>query len=410
MMHAPNHLAQSPAAKAGMETITICFPLAGDTIGGSHVSLRGLIQDLDPARFRIIVVPEVPDGKIATFFEKFEQIADPARPAVSFVPNERFNLAKFGSTIAGAPLRMSFLRKQDVDIVHTNDGRTHATWAVPARLAGAALLWHHRGDPGALGLRLLAPALASKVLTVSRFSLPKAKIWSAAHKADVVFSPFDTSLTANREAARRQVITKADLPDDALILGYFGSIIDRKRPLLFVDTVAELRRRITRPVYGLIFGEAESPAMEQSLQKHIIRSGMQDHIRMMGYCTPGHEWIAGCDQLIVPAVGEPLGRTLVEAMLVRTPVVATRSGGNPEALFDDAGYLVEPESPVALADGVMESLSNPAQTAAMVDRAERSSRERFSRQRHVTSVINVYEELVRLRRRPRAKTEFWPKG
>lgn len=410
MTKPPDRLAPSDDTGAGIAPVTICFPFAGDSIGGSHVSLRGLIEDLDPERFRVLVVPEVPDGRIATFFEGFQQTANPARPARPFVPNERFNLAKFGSTFAGMPARVSLLREQGVDIVHTNDGRTHATWAVAAKLAGAELLWHHRGDPEAMGLRLLAPLLATRVLTVSRFSLPTGRIWSAAHKADVVFSPFDTCVTADRAAARRQIIGKAGLPDDALILGYFGSIIARKRPLLFVDAIAELRRWMTRPVYGVIFGEAELPEMEQVLQAHIAQSGMGDAIRLMGYCTPGHEWIAGCDQLIVPAVGEPLGRTLVEAMLVRTPVVATRSGGNPEALADNVGCLVEPESPAALAVGVMELLANPRETALMVGRAEISARERFSKSRHVASVTRVYEELTRSRKRPRIKTGIWPKG
>ncbi|WP_435418768.1 glycosyltransferase family 4 protein [Parerythrobacter aurantius] len=403
-MPSTEHLLASSGAKSGVAPTTVCYPLSGDSIGGSHHSLRGLVEDIDPARFRILIVPEVPDGKIAAFFAGFEQIPDPARPESSFIPNEKFNPAKFASTFAGLPQRVAMLREQGVDIVHTNDGRSHATWALAARLAGAPLLWHHRGDPGAMGLRFLAPILASRVLTVSKFSLPTGGIFSAAHKAEVVFSPFDTSLTADRVAARRQIIVAAALPENALILGYFGSFIDRKRPLLFVDAVKELRRHQARPVYGLMFGEAEQPEMAQSLQTHIHRSGMGQTIRLMGYRTPGHEWIAGCDVLIVPATGEPLGRTLVEAMLVRTPVVATRSGGNPEALANDTGCLVDPESPEALASGVLKLLADPIETNRMIDRAEQSARERFSKKRHVASVTRVYEELTQCRPTRRVRT------
>jgi glycosyltransferase involved in cell wall biosynthesis len=66
-------------------------------------------------------------------------------------------------------------------------------------------------------------------------------------------------------------------------------------------------------------------------------------VKLMGYRSPGPFWIAACDQLVVPAVGEPFGRTLVEAMLVGTPVVAARSGGNMEALEGGMGLLVEPD-------------------------------------------------------------------
>ncbi|WP_338240831.1 glycosyltransferase family 4 protein [Aurantiacibacter hainanensis] len=375
--------------------ITICYPFAGDGIGGSHFSLRGLLNNLDPARYRVLIVPEVPNGKIATHFSGFEQIADPARRAVPFTPGEKFNSAKFFSTFSGIPARARFLREQGVDIVHSNDGRTHAVWALAARLAGARFLWHHRADPDALGLRLLAPLAASKVLTVSQFSLPKKQIWSAADKAEVVFSPFDTSIQADRGEARRRILDQAGLPENALVLGYFGSFVPRKRPLLFVDVIAELRSRHDRPIYGLMFGEAKIPEWDRRLRKHISDKGMEDAVRLMGFQSPGHEWIAGCDQLVVPAVSEPLGRTLVEAMLVGTPVVATRSGGNVEALAGECGLLVEAENAAALADGVEAVVDDPAATRKMVEHASISARERFSEARHAETIRRVYTELLK---------------
>ena len=374
--------------------ITICYPFAGDAIGGSHFSVRGLLKNLDPARYRILIVPEIPDGKIAAHFADFEQVEDPASGGVPFTPGEKFNSAKFFSTFAGIPARVRFLQEHGVEIVHSNDGRTHAVWSLAARLAGARLVWHHRADPDALGLRWLAPLVASKVLTVSRFSLPKKRLWSAADKAEVVFSPFDTSIQADRGEARKQVLDHAQLPEDALVLGYFGSFVPRKRPLLFVDVIAVLRARHDRPIYGLMFGEAKVPEMDEALRAHIGARGMEDAVRVMGFQSPGYRWIAGCDQLIVPAVSEPLGRTLVEAMLVGTPVVATRSGGNVEALADRCGLLVEPEDAAALADGVEAVLQDPDSTRQMVSHAAQSARQRFSEARHAQSIVRVYDELL----------------
>ncbi len=386
--------AEDFSAKQSVRT-TICYPFAGDSIGGSHISLLGLLERLDPAQFRIVIVPEVPNGKIAKHFGAFEQITDPASPVTSFTPGEAFSARKFLRTLTGVSPRAKFLREQGIDIVHTNDGRTHATWAMAARMAGLPLIWHHRADPTAMGLRLLAPALATRVLTVSSFSLPKAKFWTAAHKAQVVHSPFDTSITVNRDEARAQLLREEGLPDDALLLGFFGSFVPRKRPLLFVDSIAELRKRLERPVFGLMFGEAKVPEMDTKLRDHIAATDMQNAVRIMGFKSPGYSWIGACDQLIVPAVGEPLGRTLVEAMLVGTPVVATRSGGNPEALKDGTGVLVEPENAGALATGVESLLANPDDAARMVESAMPSARDRFSMERHVSSVMQVYDELGR---------------
>src|SRR3546814_18022838 len=81
----------------------------------------------------------------------------------------------------------------------------------------------------------------------------------------------------------------------------------------------------------------------------------------MGWRTPGVRWIAACDMLMVPAIDEPFGRTLIEAMLVGTPIVATRSGGNIDALRDgDIGQLVQPESASALDAACQRYCDSPA--------------------------------------------------
>lgn len=383
----------TPADAAEDRRLRICFPFSGDSIGGSHISVRGLMEHLDPTLYRPVVVTEVPGGMIANFFAGHERMDDPAAQSLlvpgPFVPGEAFTLRKFGRTLAGVLPRMRFLRRHRIDIVHVNDGRSSANWALAARLAGAKLIWHHRGDPKALGLRLLAPALAHRVLAVSSFALPPQGVWSARDRASVVHSPFDTSLEVDRIKAREALIRELGVTPDTLLLGYFGAFVPRKRPLLFVDMIARLRKAGGRPVIGLMFGEARLPAMDAALRKRIADKGAGNRVKLMGYRTPGPFWIAACDQLVVPAVGEPFGRTLVEAMLVGTPIVAARSGGNIEALEGGAGILVEPDDAEALARAC-EGLGDarPMALAAQAD-----ARRRFSEATHAAQVSAIYEAL-----------------
>ena len=372
--------------------LRICFPFSGDSLGGSHVSVRGLLLHLDPARYRAIVVPEVPGGRIAQHFTGQEQISDPGARGL-FVPGEAFTPRKFARALLGLWPRMRFLRRHRIAIVHVNDGRTCANWALPARLAGAKLVWHHRGDPHALGLRWLAPLLAHRVLAVSAFALPPPGRWSARRKALVVHSPFDTDLAVDRAAARAALVQELDIAPDALILGFFGAFVPRKRPLLFVDLVARLRATLDRPVVGLMFGEARVPAMEVTLRHRIGHHGVGDRLRLMGHRTPGPFWIAACDQLVVPAVGEPFGRTLVEAMLVGTPVVAARSGGNVEALDGGIGVLVPPDDLSALAQACGRLGADTVAAAAMAQRAGAAARRRFSQAAHAMQVSEIYAQL-----------------
>jgi glycosyltransferase involved in cell wall biosynthesis len=372
--------------------LRLCFPFSGDTVGGSHISVKGLLSRLDPDRYQVVVVPEVPAGRISRLFADHEQLHDPGSTDL-FVPGEAFNARKFARTMLGLWPRVRFLRRHRIDIVHVNDGRTNANWALAARLAGAKLVWHHRGDPDALGLRFLAPLLANQVLAVSSFALPAPGRWSARNKAAVVHSPFDTQVRVDRAKAREELVRELEVSPDTMILGFFGSFVPRKRPLLFVDMIAELRERLDRPVIGVMFGEAVAPAMDLDLRRRIDHKRLRDRVKLMGYRTPGSIWIAACDQLVVPAVREPFGRTLVEAMLVGTPIVAARSGGNIEALRGDIGVLVAPDDAVALAEGCMGLIRDPVAAAAMARRAQADARLRFSDAAHSRSVAEIYERL-----------------
>lgn len=375
---------------------TICFPFTGDSVGGSHISVLGLLKRLDRSRYRVIVVPQYPDGAIARLFARHEIEVATDLHWRDFAPGEPFTPVKFIHALSSILPLARFLRRHRVDIVHSNDGRTHATWGPAARLAGARLLWHHRGDPTALGVRLVAPFIADRVVAVSEFALPKARFWRSVQKAEVVHSPFDTGLSVDRSIARDTLLKETGLPADSLIIGYFGNFIARKRPLLFIDAIARLRELLPeRPVFGLMFGASESLAMTRAVNDRIAAWGAVDWVLPMGWKTPGAFWIAACDQLLVPAVSEPFGRTLIEAMVAGTPVVATRSGGNVEALRDgDIGVLVPPEDADALARASAGLAADPARALALSTSARADVIARFGEDRHYRRISAIYDGLI----------------
>lgn len=372
---------------------TVCFPFAGDAVGGSHLSVLGLLEQLDPARFRVLVVPEVPGGCISQLFAGFEQAHDPAI-APRFVPGEAFTPSKIVRAMQGTGARRNFLRQQRVDIVHLNDGRSCANWALASRLARTKLLWHNRGNPDALGLRFAAPLLAHQVVAVSSYALPGGPLWSSGKRASVIHSPFDTELEVDRTKARQSLVRALDVPPDTLIVGYVGAFVPRKRPGMFVEATTRLRNLMDRPVVGAMFGEARTQSMADGLQKQVAQLGAESWIRQMGYREPGAFWIAGCDILLVPAVDEPFGRTLVEAMLVGTPVVAAESGGNIEALADGLGLLATPDDPDALASACLRLVHDPALAATTAARAQAYARDHYSKDTHAARVCGVYEALM----------------
>ncbi|MCX5578548.1 glycosyltransferase family 4 protein [Kaistia terrae] len=384
------------------DPIVVCFPFVGDEIGGSHISAIKLIEALNPGHVRPLVVLHVMDGPVAAYLKErgVPFVAAPAGAWPARGGSGGGASRALGQTfLAVAPLTR-FLRSRGVDIVHTNDGRTHVLWALPTRLAGARQLWHHRGDPEARGANLLAPLLASHIVTVSRFARPRRPILGVGHKLSVVHSPFDPPQAVEDRADARSVLVKTlGCPADTVLLGYFGLLIDRKRPLGFVDAVAAFIGRYPDiPVMGLLFGVPgqEAPNLDQAVLQRAQALGIGDRIRLMGYRQPVEPWMQAIDVLLVPAVREPFGRTLIEAMFLGTPVVATDDGGNPEAIEHGVnGILVRPETPDAFVEPIHRLITDLGHRCSLVEAAHSRACATYDVETHVARLTAIYQRLRR---------------
>jgi glycosyltransferase involved in cell wall biosynthesis len=377
----------------GTSPVVVCFPFVGDQVGGSSISALNLIRHLDRQRYDPLILMHQADGPAARLFEREQVAFEPAPIDDCASGTERAEDLRFTLRKAGSLAR--FLRSRGVGIVHTNDGRMHATWAIPSRLAGARLLWHHRANPRAAGLRFLAPWLADRVVSVSKFSSPRPGLISAARKCSVVHSPFATDAEpVDRVAARQAVLDEFGSAPDTHVVGFVGNLYERKRPLVFVETIA--RMVALDPAVAIvapIFGEEREGAAAVSAA--IARHGLEDRVRLMGFRYPPEPWIAACDVLLVPAVEEPFGRSLIEAMLLGTPLIASDSGGNPEIIrHGETGYLVPADDPDAFAERTLALLGDPAARASIAASAREDAVARFGMQRPAQSIMQIYDSIL----------------
>ena len=80
-------------------------------------------------------------------------------------------------------------------------------------------------------------------------------------------------------------------------------------------------RHASRPVVFAMIGEPRA-GMREAVSARIEATATPGRFIELGPRFPVEPWIAGFDVLVAPAVREGLGRTLVEAALAGTPVIA----------------------------------------------------------------------------------------
>lgn len=378
--------------------IVIAFPFGGDKLGGSHISAVGLIAGLDRERFEPVVVVHR-SGLVLDDYLRQCGLFPTLAPDVSILPASKGGGFATATALVRTTTRLiGFLRDHSIDIVHTNDGQMHATWALAARLAGSKLVWHHRGDPTAQGVRTVAPLLANHIIGVSRFVQPANPIWPVAHKFTVLHSPFEHPPSLpDREACRKSFIEELHLAPETRFVGYVGGLVERKRPVAFVEAIhAFLQRHPDFALAGLLFGGGvpNRPNLGENIRQRASELGITDRIHLMGFRSPVAPCMSALDALLVPAVNEPFGRTLIEAMLLETPVIATDHGGNPEAIDDGVtGYLVEPENPQAFVAPMERLLLDKEQWRTISSQARTTSLNKYSKKTHIDGISRLYQSL-----------------
>jgi glycosyltransferase involved in cell wall biosynthesis len=94
--------------------------------------------------------------------------------------------------------------------------------------------------------------------------------------------------------------------------------------------------------------------------------GSSAGVRFLGHVPDEHlpGLYAGASAFVLPSLYEGFGLTALEAMAAGVPVVVSDRGGLPEVV-GDAGLLVDPEDPAAIADAVVRVVGDDEEAARM---------------------------------------------
>ncbi|MFM7737319.1 MAG: glycosyltransferase, partial [Alphaproteobacteria bacterium] len=160
--------------------------------------------------------------------------------------------------------------------------------------------------------------------------------------------------------------------------------------------------RASRPALRLVV--VGSVAEDSRSGRTLERLGLQGAVRFTGR-IPAVEiarLYAEATLAVVPSLYEGFGYPAGEAMSCGVPVVSTRAGALPEVVGPDgeAGALVEPGDPVALARAIGTLLDDPAARVAMGAAGRLRVASRFTWRRAAERTVDAYREAIAERSRP----------
>ena len=208
-------------------------------------------------------------------------------------------------------------------------------------------------------------------------------------KYRVIYPPFNLE---KYQAALASSLSKKDGSNlDGPTIGFIGRLSEEKGLETLIQAMPMVRIKFPR-VKLLIAGTGP---MEQRLKKRVQSADLDGCVSFLGFCSNAFAFIRDLDVFVLPSRTEGCPIVVLESMAMSVPVVATDVGGTPELVEDGVtGLLVKSNSPVELANSVIQMLTDR-------DRAERMGREghrrafgEFHPTKFIESIERMYLELL----------------
>jgi glycosyltransferase involved in cell wall biosynthesis len=132
-----------------------------------------------------------------------------------------------------------------------------------------------------------------------------------------------------------------------------------------------------------------------NLERLVQESGLKDHVVFAGYQGEARRFYPLIDVFALASAHEAFGLVLAEAMMAGVPVVATRVGGIPHVLDQgDAGRLVPPFEPDAMADAIGKLIQDADGRKKLGDTGRKYAETHFSAKRYCREIDELYTSLI----------------
>ncbi len=378
------------------------------TIGGSYYSLFYLVEGLDKEVYEPVVMFYEDNPLIG----KFEKVAEKVVVFDHYSPFcgclETFDdvvkfIPRFMRDILWAQLEINKrIDETKPDIVHLNNSyAANHDWVLACKRRGIKIIAHDRGTrpPASLQTRFFVRFLDA-VISVSDSYLeyvtgqklkPKraCRVYNGLDvtKFDGLYSP----------EQKEELRCEFNVGKDDLLIGMVGNIDYWKGQLVLVKATALVVEKFDNVKVVLVGKTAKgAEKYEEEIKACIEAYGLEDKVALSGYRQDVPALLNAFDIFVHASVEpEPFGRVILEAMIMKKPIIATNSGGTPEQIVDgESGLLVPMNDEQAMADAILTYVNDMEKARQFGVNAWRRIKEKFSIRQMVEGVEKIYREIL----------------
>ena len=373
---------------------------SGSGIGGGQRSLLLLLNRLDKARFTPFVGC-LGDSAFAAEVEKTTANVIPlSLPAAHNKTDKvkRFTLRDLFEDFRQLRVIMELhriVKRHAIDLIHANSLSVALLGGIVARINRIPILMHKRYATSYGILDRLCERLLHRVILVS-----EATRWdfAPAAKQTLIYNGVDLNAfqASPEEIEALQTELFSDEPDAALLVGVVTRITPEKGIHVLVRAMQELKDRtnVKLLIVGGPYFQKDVDYLD-TLKQEVADLGVEDSVIFTGFLSDTRIVTSLLDIVLVPSIiPEACPRTIIEAMAVGKPVIATPLGGSKELVTPETGVLVPPGDASAVAEAIATLATDRERLAAMGEAARERAVQLFSSEKNTALTEAVYTELL----------------
>ena len=295
-----------------------------------------------------------------------------------------------------------FISEKNIQIIHAHAARDYIPASLVCRLTKNSkfVLTRHVLFPmkpfHRFTLTNLARAIAVSpaVETTLQSVIPKRKI-------EIIPNGISTgNLTDEERNLRREEFrAQHNIPLEAQVIGTVGELKELKGQRDFVLAANEIAG-LNENAFFVVVGKdnAVNQPFRRELKRLVKVFNLENRFLWLDWVEDMTSLLAALDIFVSASHSESFGLAILEAMINKTPIVATETDGAKELLRNDETALLIPvREPLKLAEAIKNLLENPAKGTNFANRAQEFAKHQFSLERMIQQTENIYREVLQKR-------------
>ena len=184
------------------------------------------------------------------------------------------------------------------------------------------------------------------------------------------------------------------LSNDDIVIGFIGRLVKEKGIIELLETMEQLRKKY-KNIKLLLIGDILESERDQHTSQLIKEKLKQPYLIHTGFRKDIPELLSLVDIFVLPSYREGLPRSVIEAMAMKKPIVATNIRGCREEVHDGVnGLLVPKKNTAKLYEAINRLVENKELRETFGEESRKIALRDFNEELVIKKQLDLFEQLL----------------